>query len=476
MSEKRIPGIVSVWIILGFIPLIQTGCSVDYFRAETILHSDGSVDRAIYQPRGETPKTVNDPEIWKSVTWSDEIKTEDWRGSIRDLPLKKKHDDLSYFAAWNRFPSAAEILDHYVRKSPDGSREVKLERYVTRNDFAFVTEHIWYEVLTDVVTLEDMHKARKELADFLIPSGRDVLQEALGEEYDVSALVKLFRGEGFEWFCELTDLFYDMSAGRGTFPEKKLEQRAKCRFEKICRKHGLEISEDGNQKILREFAEKKLLELVRQKNGKPLSEENLKMILDDFFPRNENGENKKNSRLEKAAEKVIAQKHGCQKDFKLKLDVLISRIFGVHHTLFRTPKKFDYSLTMPGTIFETNGAILSDNKVRWSFEPEEAYPLGYSMRCRSWEPNSDLQKKLLGKPLLLNREKIQAFLSFVSGDDELQKALNQCKSQQSLKPLKQHRREFESNNNAENSIDIARDRKLRKLKQLWKLLELNSPN
>ena len=465
MSEKRIPGILLVWTIPAVISLFQPGCSVDYFRAETILHSDGSVDRAIYQPKKETPKAAQDSKIWKAVTWSGEIKTQDWEGSIRDLPFKKENDDLSYFAAWNRFPSADKIPDHFVRKSPDGSQQGKLVRHVTQNDYGFVTEHEWYEVLTDVVTLEDMHKARKELADFLIPFGRDVLQEALGKEYDVSALVKWFRTEGFEWFCELMDLFYDTSAGRGTFPEQKWEQLAKARLQQICLKHGLEYQEDGNEIELREFVDKKLLELVRQKNGKPLSEEKLNMILDDFFPRDENEENEKESQLEKAAEKVIAQKYGGLKAFQHKLDVLIARIFGVHQTFFRTPEQFEYSLTMPGTIFETNGTILSDNKVRWSFNPEEAYPLGYSMKCRSLEPNIGLQKKLLGKPLHLNREKMQAFLFIVSDDDDLQKALNQCKRRESLVPLKQYRQKLESEDDADNTI---------KLKRLWKLLELKT--
>ncbi|MCH7687470.1 MAG: hypothetical protein IH899_12440 [Planctomycetes bacterium] len=87
------------------------------------------------------------------------------------------------------------------------------------------------------------------------------------------------------------------------------------------------------------------------------------------------------------------------------------------------------------------------------------------MKCRSLEPDIDLQKKLLGKPLLLNREKMQAFLSIVSGDDDLQKALKQCNRRKSLKPLKQYRQKLESEDDTDHSL---------KLKRLWKLLELKT--
>src|SRR5438874_2000432 len=72
----------------------------------------------------------------------------------------------------------------------------------SRTDYVFVTEHRWRETLTDTVTLRDMHQACGELTDLAIDVGREILQEALGPDYDVADLVKWFQSEGRNWFRE----------------------------------------------------------------------------------------------------------------------------------------------------------------------------------------------------------------------------------------------------------------------------------
>lgn len=476
MSFRIVHRKFPAWTVFACLSLV--GCTTDHFRAETTLNSDGSVERAIYQPKGETPEAAKNPNLWKAVTWADEVEPEEWDGSIRDLPSGKNEEKSCYFAAWNRFPAADKIPDHYLKKSLAGPREARLKRHVSRSDYAFVTEHVWQEVLTDTVTLEDMHKACRELADNLIPVAEEVLQEALGPEYDVSALAEWFRGEGFEWFSEITDAVYDIGARRRSIPKSKFEQTLVRRLFEICGRHGLELKMDDrrqNTQNIENFAAGKLSQLIRHSSGKPLDDENVNMILEAILLKSdkeaESEENKEKSPLELAAEKVIARKYGDEEAFEQQLLDPWSRIVGVHNEmLLENPRRFHYSLTMPGIAVETSGAIVAENRVEWDFDAEEAYPLGYSMTCRSLEADLDFQQKLLGKTPLTKRAELHRFVQLVSRDAGLSKALAQCKQQESLAPLEEYRKQINSGPIRDRK-QIKASRRLRRLR-LW--LELDA--
>lgn len=75
-------------VIAALAGLVLSGCGVHEFRSETTLHSDGSVERAIYQPQSETPEPAQSRELWQQTTWAGEIGEDDWVGSIRDLPIR----------------------------------------------------------------------------------------------------------------------------------------------------------------------------------------------------------------------------------------------------------------------------------------------------------------------------------------------------------------------------------------------------
>ena len=94
---------------------LLTGCGVHEFRSETTLHADGSVERAIYQPKQETPETAQPSELWQQTTCAGEIRGDKWSGSIRDLPIRaepeKNLDGTAktsvYFAAWGKFDAVS---------------------------------------------------------------------------------------------------------------------------------------------------------------------------------------------------------------------------------------------------------------------------------------------------------------------------------------------------------------------------------
>ena len=121
--------------------------------------------------------------------------------------------------------------------------------------------------------------------------------------------------------------------------------------------------------------------------------------------------------------------------------------------------RFDFTLEMPGVVVETTGQVLTDQRVRWEFYASEAYPHGYKMKCRSLEPNSVAQKKLLGRTLRNDRATMLAFVSLVSGDRELLDELRKCDKEGRLDSL------FDLEKNH-------RDDKTRSIHRLFKLLEL----
>ena len=78
-------------------------------------------------------------------------------------------------------------------------------------------------------------------------------------------------------------------------------------------------------------------------------------------------------------------------------------------------RPYEFSLTLPGTIVETNGTLESDSRVRWSFNLEEAFAFGYTMRCRSIEPNLAAQRAALGADRVTTRAAMLRYVALVDG-------------------------------------------------------------
>jgi hypothetical protein len=451
------------WTTLAGVALLSCGCGVDYYRAETRLHSDGKIDRAIDQPVESVPEKARQAKLWQETRKVKEVDDSDWTGHIADLPAWTGDEEAPYFAGWNRFASVDEIPDHFVAQSPDESRQGRLVRELKQIDLVFVTEHHWHETLTDIVTLNDLHVASRELADLYTSYIDNVLTEGLGDDYDHKPLVAWLKGEGKQWFIELADVYYEAGAlkllhGGGG---KEMQRR----FGNVGARRGLKS--DDNQAV-EDFATAKLPELIRRKDGKPLDTETLDSILIWLFGKhveNEQGE-QKTSPLDDVAKRVIAEKYGGKDAFALKLKVLASRIWGLYGP-YTTPRQFDYSLQMPGTIVETSGEILADDRTQWSFTALEAYPLGYHMRSRSLEPNIAAMKKLLGGQPLASRESLLSYVRIVAGNDGLLTALNQCVQLQNMSPLKKYRAKVEAD-----KTPPPRETNIVQIQRLWKLLKL----
>jgi hypothetical protein len=428
-------------LALALAVLAGAGCEV--YRIETVLHSDSSVDRAIYQPRAATPAPALRPELWSQLTYAPapgDAQRQGWSGLIADLPVRPADRDRPYFAAWGHFSSPQGIPAHVLFR-PDGAPDLppgELRRDYARNDYVFLVEHCWKETLTDVVTLAGMRRARDELADLLLDVGRDVFDEALGKDYEAGDLFRWLRTEGKGWLAEATEhAFVYRAAHKGPQARRALGDG----LMDIASRHGLGLKAQGKplegpafDKAIEEFLLREVAGRVHQKaDGKPVDRATVERWLEEL----RGGDaTKPPSRFEAAARKVIAQKYGGEEAFEKQTASLLRRILGVYNeVLFPTNRDFHCTLTVPGEVIETNGQALAGNRVRWQFEAADAWPLGYEMTCRSLEAQPSIQRDLLRGEPLATREAQLEFRALVTGKDGLVAALHACRAQKNMAPL-----------------------------------------
>jgi hypothetical protein len=418
------------------------------YRSETVLHGDGSVTRAIYQPLAETPADARRPERWTQTTAApnpEDLEKGGPHGPIAHLPIRLPHKDLPYFAAWGDFKTVKDLPEYLVCKAPDGSGlpNGKLVRSYTRSDYLFVVEHRWRETLTDIVSLEDMRRAREELADLLLKVFADTFDEAVGKDYDATVLLQKLHGEGKTWLAELTDLLFVQRATHKPAGTDLVLLRA---LAEICARHGLALKKDGKflegdaaEKAVLEFAIGHICQGVRHKgSGKPVDPETASTWWREF-----QGANQRQPPpplFRPALEKIVATRYGGSGALNRRLEALGARILGVHFAAgILHNQALDYTLTVPGEVVDTNGQILASDRVRWQFQAWDAYPLGYDMLCRSLDARPQTQKDLLHGEPLRSREAQHRYVHLVEGLPGIDEALEECRHDRMMTPLYKYR-------------------------------------
>jgi hypothetical protein len=131
---------------------------------DTVIHRDGTVDRAIVQHEKFTPMPAQSPGLWRETRTAKAGPISPWDGTIAALPPPVKADEEKFFAARGRFRSIADIPDHYAELAVDGAAASRLARTYTERDLGMVTERQWTETLNDIVNPTEMALARDELA------------------------------------------------------------------------------------------------------------------------------------------------------------------------------------------------------------------------------------------------------------------------------------------------------------------------
>jgi len=424
------------WSLLGILLLCAlAGCASDTYRYETVLHSEGFVDRAIYQP------DLKDQSAWNFVTGAAKISHDEWDSSIFELPAAVQDDDHPYLAAWGTFRSVEAIPDHFEIKSPDESRSSTLSRRYAQTDYGFVVEHRWSETLTDIVDHDDMHQAVSELMELLISLGEEIFEEALGDEYDTSEFIAWLKTEGTPWMVELFDLYWDVSTR--DLDSDQFEEELMRVVAANCSRHGLNlVDENGRpagpetEKLAVNFLEAKLRGLVRNANGEAMDSEKTRVMLAGLGLRSA-GDKKIEARaqeLKQIARRVVEERFGSMQAFEAVWSSLLARIVGLYG-LGGSMKEFRFSLEVPGMIVESNGVQQSDNAVEWQFDGRAAFPHGYAMNCRSLEATDEALDELLPNNLLVTRKALLAYVKLAQADEELKDLLIVCRDAMSLAPF-----------------------------------------
>jgi hypothetical protein len=430
----------AVVIAVAIAVLAVTGCGCeDSFRCETVIEPDGQVSRAIYQPEDNTPAAARDPKRWQRVTHAptpQALDRQGWPSSLTQFPAQDKDESHSYFVATGKFRSVAEVPDHLVMPTPEGADVPagRLERQYTRTDFGFFVEHRWKETLTDCVTFDDMRRARGELVDLLAEAGRAGFEETVGKDYDAAGLVTWLKTEGKDWLAEVTDTLFVAYAGR----RREAEAKTWDEVERICESHGLVLKQGGkfleNEALgnrLDEFADELMRTHLKRKDGRPLGRKEVD-ALRRVAGVHQQGEAQQ--KFQAAGRAVLERKFGGKKALERRMSTLIARVGGLYVARLFDTCRFDYRLTVPGEVVESNGQILAANRVRWEFEAREAYPFGFTMECRSLDPDLEAQTLLTGAPLA-DREAMLRFAALVDGQERLLGVLRECRQQRTLKPL-----------------------------------------
>jgi hypothetical protein len=406
--------------VVGLLALWGTAGCQSFYRCDTVLHQDGRVERKVVQPPDSLPAAARRPGLWKTLGVKDVKVSEGSSGSVQTVRS---------LVAEGEFRAPQAIPDHIVFKAPEGSglSDSRLERQYTRTDFVFVVEHRWKETLTDAITYEGMKKARQELADLLIELLPEAVREGVGPDYDVSGLEQWLRREGRESIDELTDRHYLDSRSR------RSKDAALDALASICDRHGLHLMPgrkalegDALDKVCHDYVVALLARKVRGKDGKPISKDTAAAWLAQNGP------------LATGWDRVMARKYRGDKELGDRMAALAARILGRHFLLAET-RHFDFAMTMPGVMVQTNGQTLADNRIHWQFDASEAYPTGYDMTCRSLGPRPEVQKAVLGREPLTDPKAMQRFVDLVAGRERLLGALRECPMQKSPKPLRAYR-------------------------------------
>jgi hypothetical protein len=161
-------------------------------------------------------------------------------------------------------------------------------------------------------------------------------------------------------------------------------------------------------------------------------------------------------------QRAVVARFGSEDAAKAKAAELIVRLFGVYQAGMFSPKRpFRYEMEVPGSVVETTGERVADDRVVWKFDAAAAFPLGYDMTVRSLAPNQPAQKAIFGTVRLKSVEQLTEYASLVKSDTGLADVMRRCVEAGTLKPFETHASEVTSAG-ADPAV-AARYAKLRKL-------------
>ncbi|MES2793389.1 MAG: hypothetical protein V4719_27505 [Planctomycetota bacterium] len=421
--------------------LCAPGCETEHFRAETQLLPDGSLERSIFQPAIRTPKKAQRAALWKEILPVRKMQTpEQERLALNELRQQllpdfssREKSETPYLFAQGQFADAAAIPNYVTFEAPQGMSDGHLERKLERRNRALVTEWVWEERLTDVVTLADQRIARNEVAELAVTILIAACGDAWGPEYDLKNFEQWLRQDLVACFQELCDANLQLGLKKNKTPAD--DENLFVQGAKAVQRYGLNLF-DEQQNILHKgpeieqrvqaFIFETLKRLVRDKQDQPLTDERLQDVVNFLFQKGQANaaEAKIETQLGAALTRAINAKFGTREKFNEHFNLLCTRMFGLYGwPVLHQGRLFDYRLEVPGFVVETNGILIGNRTLRWKFQAIEAFPLGYTMRAVVAVPNLAACAKHFPRAKFDSREVVMEYLDFLQNDPTLQAAL-----------------------------------------------------
>ena len=405
------------WRLAGLVlaAATQAACLETQY-VDTVVHADGSVDRAFVQSTGLTPESARRPELWRASKVTPTLPERPWDGSIAALPLAGPKDEKTFFAATGHFGSVGAVPDHYVEPAEDGAAASRLVRSYDARDLGFVTERTWTETLTDIAGPDQMRQAREEFAKVNGRLLQATLDDALGSDYEYGDYVNWVTSAVRNLTGALAEAQLEARARYGTMPADEETDR---NFKSVAAYYGLPTEEDEIHALVKQKAAAQ----IRRRDQRPVDPAIIEVVSEGAWEIASSGMVRFKPGVPAAApfaaawEKAASREFGGAEALDTRAKVLTQRMVGI--TLEDSGRKYEFSLALPGTIVETNGVLQADAKVTWSFTLADAFAFGYTMKCRSLEPNLAAQREVLGGGRVTSRDAMLRYASLVEGKPEV---------------------------------------------------------
>ncbi len=403
----------------------------------TVVHDDGSVDRATVQDVALTPEAAKRPQLWLDSRLVAAEPGDYWDGAIAGLPAPQKEGETTYFAARGHFASVADVPDHYVEMARDGVTASRLARAYTTRDLGLITERAWTETLNDIVNPEQMAEARAELSQVNVALLRAALREGLGTDYVYEPFVAWTGTTTEAFFATLSDSGLEARAAND--PNAWSDSAMRALTLRVAERHGVPwmAADDSVDTRAQEVISGQARTLIVRRDGRPLDATMVDLVTVAVMTVGDKAlvsfDKEGGARFQAGLEKEAAARYGGMDALDKRSAILYQRMFGI--TPFDGERRFDVSLTLPGTIVDANGTLETESRVRWSFRLQEAFAFGYAMRCRSLAPNAAPQSAVLGEARLTTREAMLRYVSLVEGDEELLKVVRQAIAEKRAAPI-----------------------------------------
>ncbi len=424
MSKTRLWRTLAVAFLLA-----ASGCgSPPLIQVETVVRSDGTCDRTIWQPRDQML-----PEDALKPAWNARWKSIDLVAippELAKLARNAQPDEHHYFSARGFFRNPAEI-PHHFRRVVSGGRDAGASELVQSyecKDYGFVREHRWRETLTNIVTRDSFLKARDEFLNLALPMAVLGLEQVYGKSFDVTGLAQYLRKDGRQFLEQAALVFYDTMALHMTNEEQPVP------YAELARQFGLDLFDPAGNLVTNEEFQTRVMSFLhhrialglRHRDGSRLSGPEIQSVLDQS-----------GSSPFSQAWAAFWKQH--EKEFQTQFLPRIVQMTGPFNAPFglfanQTPL-FAFDLHLPGQVVETSGTIAGPDHARWRFSGDQSFPDGYVMQARRIEIDLQGQRRILGRVAITDNEQARSYIEILDSDGHLLEAVRKMHASGGLKPL-----------------------------------------